>query len=139
MGGPFGLAVALMTMTTSEIPRPGPSRPLIVMAHADTDGCRTDDASTGATLSVSITLRNAGGAPTAHLIAWPVAAPGVLGVPAPAAFGAIQPGDTATRTVLFAGHAACARPESVGVVLMDRGVSLGVLRIPLRPDQDGRD
>lgn len=137
MGGAFVWAVA-MTMTAPDIPHPGLSRPQMVVERAHRGGC-ADDASAGDTLSIAVTLRNTGGAPTAHLIAWPVAAPGLLGTPAPAAFGAIEPGGTVTRTVLFAGYGSCGRPASVGMVLMDRGQSLGVLRIRLRPDEDGRD
>lgn len=139
MGGLLGWAVVMMmTTTTPETPHPGLSRPLMTVERVEVGGC-ADDASTREPLSLAVTLRNTGGAPTAHLIVWPVAAPGVLGTPAPAAFGAIEPGDTVTRTVLFAGYGACGQPASVGMVLMDRGLSLGVLRIPLRTEQDGRD
>lgn len=141
MYGPIGWAVALMTMTMvpADVPRPELSRPRIVVERVEAVGCRQDDASRGDLLEVAVTLRNQGGAPTTHLIAWPAPAPGVLGLPAPTAFGAIQPGALATRTVLFAGYGACGRPESVRVVLMDRSASLGTLEVRLRAEEDGRD
>ena len=102
--------------------------------------CRADDASDGGPLDVEVTVRNTGGAPTAHLVAWPLAAPGAIGPPAPAAFGAIEPGAASTRAVRFAGYGPCGRPAHVTVGLMDRGVWLGSLSVPLRrADEDGRD
>jgi hypothetical protein len=65
--------------------------------------------------------------------------PFAIGAPAPAAFGAMEPGAAATRVVRFPGYGTCGRPASLSVGLMDRGVWLGSLQVPLRPDEDGRD
>jgi hypothetical protein len=141
MHDPVGWAMAAMAlaMANPRVPQPGLSRPEIVFERAGAAACHADDDGDGGPLEVEVTVRNTGGAPTAHLVAWPLAAPGATSVPAPAAFGAIEPGDVATHAVRFAGYGACGRPESVTVGLMDRGVSLGVLSIPLRNVEDGRD
>jgi hypothetical protein len=139
MHDPIGWAMVMMALAAAEPPHPGLSRPRIVAERSSVGACRADDASEGGALDVEVTVRNTGGAPTAHLIAWPLAAPGAIGAPAPAAFGAMEPGATATRVVRFAGYGTCGRPASVSVGLMDRGVWLGSLQVPLRPDADGRD
>ena len=134
-----GWAMVLMAMAAAEPPQPGLSRPRIVAERSSVAACPADDASEGGTLEVEVTVRNAGGAPTAHLIAWPLSAPGAIGPPAPSAFGALEPGAVSTRGVRFAGYGPCGRPASVTVGLMDRGVWLGSLSIALRGDEDGRD
>jgi len=139
MHDPIGWAMVMMALAAAEPPRPGLSRPQIVAERSSVGVCRADDAADDGALDVEVTVRNQGGAPTAHLIAWPLPAPGAIGPPAPAAFGAIEPGATATQAVRFAGYGACGRPESVSVGLMDRGIWLGSLSIPLRPREDGRD
>jgi len=139
MHDPIGWAMVMMAMAAAEPPQPGLSRPRIVAERSSVGACRADDASDGGSLEVEVTVRNTGGAPTAHLIAWPLAAPGAIGPPAPAAFGAIEPGAASTRAVRFAGYGPCGRPAHVTVGLMDRGVWLGSLSIPLRGDEDGRD
>jgi hypothetical protein len=139
MHDPTGWALVMMALAAAEPPPPGPSRPRIVAERSSVGACRADDASDGGSLDVEVTVRNTGGAPTAHLIAWPLAAPGAIGPPAPAAFGAIEPGAVSTRAVRFAGYAPCSRPASVTVGLMDRGVWLGSLEVPLRGEEDGRD
>jgi hypothetical protein len=137
----WALGTMAMAAATSAPPQPGLSRPRIVVERSATGECRADDASDGGSLEVEVTVRNEGGAATAHLVAWPLSAPGTIGPPAPAAFGAIEPGAVATRAVRFAGYGACrsGRPQGVTVGLMDRGVWLGALDVTLRPEQDGRD
>jgi hypothetical protein len=138
---PIGWALGMMAMVAAaaEPPQPGPSRPRIEAERSVIGECRVDDASDGGPLEIEVTVRNDGGAPTAHLVAWPLSAPGTIGPPAPAAFGAIEPGAVSTRAVRFAGYGTCGRPQSVTVGLMDRGVWLGTLQVPVRGDQDGRD
>jgi hypothetical protein len=139
MHDPIGWGMVAMAMAAAETPQPGLSRPRIVAERSVIGECRGDDAADSGPLEVEVTVRNDGGAPTAHLVAWPLSAPGSVGPPAPAAFGAIEPGTVATRAVRFAGYGACSRPQSVTVGLMDRGVWLGALDVPLRREQDGRD
>lgn len=139
MHDPIGWAMVVMALAAAETPRPGLTRPRIVAERSVIGECRADDASDGGPLTVEVTVRNEGGAPTAHLVAWPLAAPGTSGPPAPAAFGAIEPGASSTRAVRFAGYGSCGRPDGVSVGLMDRGIWLGSLSIPLRPAEDGRD
>jgi hypothetical protein len=138
---PIGWALGMMAMAAAaaEPPQPGRSRPRIVAERSLVGECQGDDASDGGALAVEVTVRNTGGAPAAHLVAWPLSAPGTIGAPAPAAFGAIEPGAVSTRVVRFAGYGTCGRPQGVTVGLMDRGVWLGSLEVPLRGDEDGRD
>jgi hypothetical protein len=135
----IGWAALVMAMAVTEVPQPGLSRPRIVAESAGPAACRADDADDERPLEIAITLRNTGGAPTTHLVAWPVSAPDVIDLPAPAAFGAIEPGASATRTVRFAGYGSCARPAEVAVMLLDRSSQLGRLSVRVRGDEDGRD
>jgi hypothetical protein len=139
MHDPIGWAMVVMAMAAAEPPRPGLSRARIVAERSVIGECGVDDASDARPLEVQVTVRNTGGAPTTHLIAWPLSAPGAIGPPAPAAFGALEPGAIATPAVRFAGYGSCGRPQSVSVGMMDRGIWLGSLTIPLRADEDGRD
>ena len=79
MHDPIGWAMVMMAMAAAESPQPGLSRPRIVAERSSVGACRADDASDDGPLDVAVTVRNAGDAPTAHLIAWPLAAPGAIG------------------------------------------------------------
>ncbi|MET0556616.1 MAG: hypothetical protein ABW221_26495 [Vicinamibacteria bacterium] len=139
MHGSIGWMALVTAMAAGQVPQPGLSRAWMVAESARPAACRADDADDERPLEISVTLRNTGGAPTTHLVAWPVPSPDVIDLPAPAAFGAIEPGASVTRTVRFAGYGSCARPDAVAVTLVDRSHQLGTLSIPLRAEEDGRD
>lgn len=139
MVGSIGLVSALAAAAAVAVPQPGLSRPRIVAENVAPAACRSDDGDDERPLELSVTLRNEGGAPTTHLVAWPVPSPDVIDLPSPAAFGAIEPGGSVTRTVRFAGYGSCGRPDRVAVTLVDRSNELGTLSIRLRETEDGRD